>query len=160
MAAKLTYKDVQALYQQNGPALLAYGITLLGNRAAAEDVLHHVFLKLLGKGQLPDDPRPYLFKAVRNSSFNTMRAGRRFTEIGEQEWLVKPAEKVEAALEIEQAMRQLPPEQREVVAMRIWGEMTLEEIATVLDVPANTVASRYRYALSKLREILKVEDKP
>jgi RNA polymerase sigma-70 factor, ECF subfamily len=155
MAAKLTYKDVQALYQQHGPALLAYGVSLLGNRAAAEDVLHHVFLKLLGKSQLPDDPRPYLFKAVRNGSFNTMRGSERTAQLDGQEWLVKPAEKIEAALEIEKAMCQLPAEQREVVAMRIWGEMTLAEIALVLEIPENTAASRYRYALGKLREILK-----
>lgn len=155
MPAKLTYKDVQALYQQHGPALLAYGMSLLGNRAAAEDVLHQVFLKLLGKSQLPDDPRPYLFKAVRNNAFNTTRGDARFTDIGGQEWLVKPTEKVQAALEIEQAMRQLPAEQREVVAMKIWGEMTLAEIAQVLEIPENTAASRYRYALNKLREVLK-----
>jgi RNA polymerase sigma-70 factor (ECF subfamily) len=62
---------------------------------------------------------------------------------------------MEAGLEVERALRELPPEQREVVIMRIWGEMTLSEIATVLDVPANTVASRYRYALDKLRTTLK-----
>ncbi len=63
---------------------------------------------------------------------------------------------MEAGIEVERALRELPPEQREVVLMRVWGEMTLEEIAVVLDVPANTVASRYRYALGKLREVLKV----
>jgi DNA-directed RNA polymerase specialized sigma24 family protein len=75
-------------------------------------------------------------------------------------WLVKPQGMMEAGIEVERALRDLPSEQREVVLMRVWGEMTLEEIATMLDVPANTVASRYRYALGKLREILKVEDKP
>jgi len=154
MAAKLTYGDVRALYQQHGPALLAYGTSLLGDRATAEDVLHHVFLKLLGRDTLPADARPYLFKAVRNGSLSAMRNSRRWTPLDGQEWLVKPAGMVEAALEIEKAMRQLPPEQREVVVMRIWGEMTLAEVALVLDIPENTAASRYRYALSKLREHL------
>jgi RNA polymerase sigma-70 factor, ECF subfamily len=66
---------------------------------------------------------------------------------------------VEAGLEIENAMRELPPEQREVVVMRIWGEMTIVEVAAVLEISENTAASRYRYALNKLRVLLKEEVK-
>jgi RNA polymerase sigma-70 factor (ECF subfamily) len=162
MAAKLTYAEVQDLYQRHGPALLAYATGLLGSRASAEDVLHQVFLSLLSKAEQPTEPRPYLFKAVRNRALNSRRSGARMVPLHDhdQQWLVKPQGMMEAGIEVERALRDLPPEQREVVLMRVWGEMTLEEIATVLDVPANTVASRYRYALSKLREILQVEDKP
>lgn len=155
MAARLTYDDVQDLYRQHGPALLAYGSSLLGDRAAAEDVLHQVFLKLLGMEKLPTDARPYLFKAVRNRSLNAIRSSSRLMSLDEQDWLVKPAGMAEAGLEVEKAMRELPPEQREVVVMRIWGEMTLAEVAMVLDIPENTAASRYRYALNKLRGLLK-----
>lgn len=155
MAARLTYDDVQELYRQHGPALLAYSTSLLGNRAGAEDVLHQVFLELLKKAELPVDPRPYLFKAVRNRTLNAFRGNARLQSLDGQEWLVKPAGMVEAALELEQAMRELPPEQREVVVMRIWGDMTLAEVASVLEIPENTAASRYRYALNKLRGILK-----
>jgi len=35
--------------------------------------------------------------------------------------------------------------------LKLWGEMTFEEIAAALDIPPNTAASRYRYALDKLR---------
>jgi RNA polymerase sigma-70 factor, ECF subfamily len=157
MAARLTYEDVQDLYRQYGPALLAYGTSLLADRAAAEDVLHQVFLKLLGMNRLPEDPRSYLFKAMRNRALNAMRSSARLTSLDGQEWLVKPPGMADAGLEVEKAMRELPPEQREVVVMRIWGEMTLSEIATVLDISENTAASRYRYALNKLRELLKEE---
>jgi RNA polymerase sigma-70 factor (ECF subfamily) len=161
MAAKLTYAEVLDLYQCHGPALLAYATGLLGSRASAEDVLHQVFLSLLSKAEQPAEARPYLFKAVRNRALNARRSGARMVALHDhdQQWLVKPQGMMEAGIEVERALRDLPSEQREVVLMRVWGEMTLEEIATVLDVPANTVASRYRYALGKLREILKVEDK-
>jgi RNA polymerase sigma-70 factor (ECF subfamily) len=162
MAAKLTYAEVQDLYQRHGPALLAYATGLLGSRSSAEDVLHQVFLGLLSKVERPTEPRPYLFKAVRNRALNSRCSGARMVPLHDhdQQWLVKPQGMMEAGIEVERALRDLPSEQREVVLMRVWGEMTLEEIATMLDVPANTVASRYRYALGKLREILKVEDKP
>ena len=155
MAARFTYDDLQRLYLQHGPALLAYSTSLLGDRATAEDVLHQVFLELLKRAELPGDPRPYLFRAVRNRALNAVRGNARLQSLDGQEWLLKPAGQVEAALEVEQAMRELPPEQREVVAMRIWGDMTLAEIALVLEIPENTAASRYRYALNKLRGILK-----
>ena len=53
------------------------------------------------------------------------------------------------------ALATLPEEQRETVIMRIWSGMTLDEIAVATGVSLNTVASRYRYALHKLREKLK-----
>lgn len=159
MAGKLTYEDVQDLYREHGPALLAYGTNMLGDRAAAEDVLHQVFLNLLATDRLPAEPRPYLFKAVRNRALNAMRSSARLSSLEVQEWLVKPQGMVEAGLEIEQVMRDLPEEQREVVVLRIWGEMTLAEVALVLEIPENTVASRYRYALNRMRALLKEETK-
>jgi len=52
---------------------------------------------------------------------------------------------------LQEALGELPDEQREAVIMRIWSGMTLQEIATATAVPLNTAASRYRYALEKLR---------
>jgi RNA polymerase sigma-70 factor (ECF subfamily) len=52
----------------------------------------------------------------------------------------------------------LPPKQREVIAMKIDGELTFAEIGAVLGVSANTAASRYRYALEKLRRSLEDAD--
>lgn len=50
------------------------------------------------------------------------------------------------------AVECLPKEQGEVLTLKIWGELTFDEIARTLDVSLNTVASRYRYALQKLKE--------
>jgi RNA polymerase sigma-70 factor, ECF subfamily len=163
MAAKLRYEDVQELYREHGRALLAYAAALLGERAAAEDVLHQVFLKLLGgRFEFPAGARPYLFRAVRNTALNHRRGRARDVPLDEQQWLVKP-EAVETGLALEKALLELPAEQREVVVMHIWGALTLEEVAKLLDLSPNTAASRYRYGLNKLREIMKgceVDDEP
>lgn len=45
----------------------------------------------------------------------------------------------------------MPEEQRAVVHLKLWGELTFEQIAAALEIPPNTAASRYRYALDKLR---------
>ena len=52
---------------------------------------------------------------------------------------------------VEKAVRRLPSEQQEVILLKIWGEMTFEDIGNTLDISLNTAASRYRYALEKLR---------
>ncbi len=59
-------------------------------------------------------------------------------------------------------MDRLPPEQKEVLTLKIWGELTFDEIGRTLDLSLNTVASRYRYALQKLRDWIpaQLEDQP
>jgi RNA polymerase sigma-70 factor (ECF subfamily) len=54
---------------------------------------------------------------------------------------------------LQSALRTLPGEQREVVVLRIWGQLTYEEAAAVIGISPNTAASRYRYGIEKLREI-------
>ncbi|MBX6326212.1 MAG: sigma-70 family RNA polymerase sigma factor, partial [Chthoniobacterales bacterium] len=60
----------------------------------------------------------------------------------------------EAQLALAQAVDLLPREQREVLVMKIWNELTFVEIAKVLGISQNTAASRYRYALLALKRML------
>jgi RNA polymerase sigma-70 factor (ECF subfamily) len=55
------------------------------------------------------------------------------------------------------AVDRLPAQQKEVVTLKIWGELTFDEIARTLDESLNTVASRYRYALQKLKDLVPQE---
>jgi RNA polymerase sigma-70 factor (ECF subfamily) len=52
-------------------------------------------------------------------------------------------------------MIRLPDIYREVITLKIWGELTFAEIAQALEIPANTAASRYRYGLVELRKLTK-----
>ena len=52
------------------------------------------------------------------------------------------------------ALDRLPEEQREVLVMKIWNELTFAEIASALNISQNTAASRYRYALAALKRNL------
>ena len=54
-----------------------------------------------------------------------------------------------------EALAELPAEQRAVVHLKLWEQMTFAEIADALDIPANTAASRYRYGLDKLQALLR-----
>jgi len=148
--------DVRALYEQHGRALLAYACALLRDPSAAEDVLHQVFLNVLrGRAAIDGEPLRYLFRAVRNTALNHIRGQSREVELNDALWLESPDGSQETALALQSALRALPDEQREVVVLKIWGQFTFEEAAAIIGVPANTAASRYRYALEKLKGIWK-----
>lgn len=154
---KLSADDVRSLYDRHGPALVAYACTFVGRFPDAEDVVHKIFLRLLrGDTIVPDAPLAYLYRAVRNASLNARRNGAREAPHDDsvdarRECFSRNGGDRESALALEKALSELPEEQRETVIMRIWSGMTLEEIAAAAGVPLSTVASRYRYALEKLR---------
>ena len=152
----LKVAEVKALYEKHGSALAAYVCCNGLDFAAAEDVVQQVFLKLLqGRTSVPQTPLAYLYRSVRNASFNLRRNLQHEVEMPDSEtWLVGPGGHPEDVLALQSALRELPEEQRETVFLRIWGGMTLQEIADMLDIPVSTAASRYRYALEKLRERL------
>jgi RNA polymerase sigma-70 factor (ECF subfamily) len=158
---KLSADDVRQLYIKHGAALVLYACSFVSNSAAAEDVVHGVFLRLLrGQQTVPDIPAAYLYRAVRNAALNARRDRSREEPLPKHEsWLNHRAGDRNAALALEKAMRALPEEQMEIVVMWIWGGMTLEEAAEAAGVPLNTAASRYRYALAKLREQLKPHER-
>ena len=147
--------DVRQLYERHGPALLAYASALLRDPSAAEDVVHQVFLRLLRKRvAMNGEPAPYLFRAVRNTALNHIRGQSREVELADAcVWLESPDGSVETSLALQSALNALPAEQREMVVLKTWGQLTFEEAATVVGIPANTAASRYRYGIQKLKEI-------
>jgi RNA polymerase sigma-70 factor (ECF subfamily) len=152
----LSADEVKQLYDQHGPALLAYACSFVSDAAAGEDVVHQVFLRLLrGATAVPDVPLAYLYRAVRNAALNARRNGCRDVSLETPGiWLEHRGGNREASLSLQAALADLPEEQRAAVVMRIWSGMTLDEIAVTTGVSLNTVASRYRYALDKLRERL------
>ena len=149
--------NARDLYERHGSALLAYACALLRDPSAAEDVLHQVFLNVLrGKAAIDGNPVHYLFRAIRNTALNHIRGQSREVELtGAGIWLESPDGSKEESLALQSALATLPAEQREVVVLKIWGQLTFEEAAAVIGVSANTAASRYRYGLEKLKELWK-----
>jgi RNA polymerase sigma-70 factor (ECF subfamily) len=149
--------DARALYERHGRALLAYACALLRDPSAAEDVLHQVFLNVLrGKASIDGEPVRYLFRAIRNTALNHIRGQSREVELaGAGVWLESPDGSTETSLALQSALQTLPAEQREVVVLKIWGQLTFDEAAAVIGVSPNTAASRYRYGLEKLKQVWK-----
>jgi len=154
---KLNAEEVRRLYDQHGPALVAYARGFVTDAAAAEDVVHQAFFRLLSAEiTMPDVPVAYVYRAVRNAALDARRNGLRLAELDPQSSVFQHCGgNQEAALALEKALAELPEEQREVVVMRVWSGLTLAEIAGAAGAPLNTIASRYRYALEKLRQKLR-----
>ena len=156
-AQPLSIDEIRRLYGRHGPALLLYARTYAADGGAAEDVVHRVFLKLLsGNYVVTGNATAYLYRSVKNEAMNDRR--RRLREmplVEEARWFRGDGQTDDAqALMLEQAIKELPDDQRDVVVMRVWSGMTFEEVAEATGVSVNTAASRYRYGLERLREKL------
>ena len=128
---------------------------ILADPAAAADAVQQVFVSVMGRGAIHLEMEEHYFtRAVRNACYSTIRLRRptlSMHEVPLLESIQSGRESHDERIAIEQAMRGLSPEQREVVHLRVFEGWTFKEIATMQDESINTVASRYRYALDHLR---------
>lgn len=156
--------ELEQLYRQHGPALLLFAGAITGERSRAQDVLHQVFLKLLEDQHLrrAADVKAYLFACVRNAALNDARASRRNVALADEglAWFEPPARDFAEEENLRRALADLTDDQREVTVLHIWGELTFAQIADLLQISANTAASRYRYALVRLRELMCAKEGP
>lgn len=149
------------LFDLVGPRLVRYAQALLRNSADAEDAVQAAVVRLV---KHPDNlaaaqmPWPYCLRVVRNESIRLLAKQPATTTLPErilaspfQRWSI---EEEEVRQQVFNAVRRLPTEQAEVVILKVWENLTFLEIAGVTGDSANTVASRYRYALEKLQRLL------
>ena len=147
--------------EAHGAALVLLARQWVASQADAEDVVQEAFVRCWRSRGRVEDPVAYLYASVRHGALDWLRTRGRQRRREEavacpesEPLFTSPIEAEERRAAIEAALRQLPENQAEVVVMKIWGGLTLPQIAAALQVSTNTVASRYRYALAKLREHL------
>lgn len=153
--------ELGAVYDRYAGPLYRFVLTLLSNAEEAEDAVQEVFVGLLRRGGPGGirDLHAYLFQAARRQAIEGMRRRRRRereSEAAAVSWIdleACPPERLEVAMDVDRAIRRLPTEQREVVALRLGAELTFREIAAALEIPLPTAASRYRLALQRLRAL-------
>jgi RNA polymerase sigma-70 factor (ECF subfamily) len=156
-------------FEQLAPKLLLFARQWVSSMADAEDVVQNAFV-WFWKHQPQAGPEhyPLLFSAVRSSALDLLRShDRRLRRESDERVEVlredmpcfdSPVENREHAEAIETALSRLPEAQREVVVLKIWGDLTFAQIAQALGESINTIASRYRYALETLRRHVKPQN--
>jgi RNA polymerase sigma-70 factor (ECF subfamily) len=148
---------IETLYRQHGSALLLFASAITGERSRAQDTVHQVFLKLLKNGNLrhAENEKAYLFACVRNAALNEMKARQHDVVLDDEPaWFASPNRNDAEELNLRRALCALPDDQRQVTILHVWGELTFSQIADLLGINSNTVASRYRYAIDKLRKVM------
>ncbi|MCY3006776.1 MAG: sigma-70 family RNA polymerase sigma factor [Planctomycetota bacterium] len=162
---------VAGLYDLTSIRLVRFAATVTRSQHDAEDAVATALLKVVSEFDLlyrARNPWAFLLQMVRNEALLILRRKKRWrvvaSKLGEclADLLIAPAkleaiESQESMQQVWMAMRRLPTEQAEVVALKIWEEFTFHQIALTLDIPPATAASRYRYGLAKLSEFLGTE---
>jgi RNA polymerase sigma-70 factor (ECF subfamily) len=158
--------DLARIYDEHADALFAFLMHLTRDVAETHDALQEVFLKLARRPDLlagVGDERTFLLRVAHNAARDRFRrqAVRRENEArfaDETSRVFLPAETPDEQIfreAVAGAVAVLPEEQRAVVHLKLWEGLTFDEIGVVLGIGLNTAASRYRYALDKLRTRLR-----
>lgn len=147
----------ETLYQAKAADLILYGRALGLSHAEAEDVLQETFVALLQRQLPPNLPEHYCVRSFRNRALNYRRSlwRRVAREFESKRWFEPLPGESPREREAMQRLAGLPPEQREVIVLKLWHDYTFEEIGELLGLSPNTVAGRYRYGLQKLKSALK-----
>jgi RNA polymerase sigma-70 factor, ECF subfamily len=156
--------DWSTLIREHGSALILYARQWTDSHAEAEEAVQNAFVKFWNSRYRDvAGPLPLLYTAVRQCALDASRSRLRRTErerkaseeAEDGPRMFQPDfESEEQRKIIEVAIQGLPPEQREVLVMKVWGDLTFQQIGESLGIPLNTAASRYRYALAALRQAL------
>ena len=159
---------LQRIYEKYVVYLVTLATALLNDAGTAEDIVHDVFVSFAQSAErlrLEGSLKAYLATCVVNRVRDRVRAQQR------QPFALEEAQPVcstacgpelsavcsEELQQLSRAMAQLPYEQKEVVMLHVHGGMMFKHIAKSQQVSINTVQSRYRYALDKLRSLMNGE---
>ena len=160
---------LRCIYEKYRTDLVKVAAALLNDRANVEDVVHDVFVSFAqnaGDFHLCGSLKGYLSICVTNRARDKNRALLRQATLdpdgagrvgsaatGPDD----PVVRSELSEKLDYALSQLPYEQREVIVLHIQSRMRFRQIARLKGISANTVMSRYRYGMNKLRSILDSE---
>jgi RNA polymerase sigma-70 factor, ECF subfamily len=157
------------IYDRFAAQLYRVALAILGSQPDAEDAVQEVFVNLVKarhKLATVENLRAYLFASLRHTAIKLSTTRSRHTAHNDADLQLVPMPPAEATSyidspSVEQALRQLPAQQREVVALKLDAALTFAEIGALLGISPNTAAGRYRYALERLKDALtETSDEP
>ena len=145
----------ETLYRAKASELILYGRALGLSHGEAEDVLQETFVALMRRPRPPTLPEHYCVRTYRNRALNYRRSlWRRLTrELESVRWFERSPAESPAERAAMRALAALPRDQREVIVLKLWHQLTFEEIGRLVGVSPNTAAGRYRYGLQRLRTL-------
>lgn len=127
-----------------------------------DDALQDALIDLTHLARAPNDPVAWLFTATKRRALNQARGEarrKRRDSIAAQQmpdftWFDCEFERREESQSIQNALSKLPLEERQILVMRIWGNLSFSQIADVVETSSSTVHRRYLAALDEMKRLL------
>jgi RNA polymerase sigma-70 factor (ECF subfamily) len=155
-----SHENWRSCFSEIGPGLLLFARQWTRSAADAEDIVQEAFVKFWRRNHQITN-RALLYATVRSIALDFIRRDKRRARreafvFAEADPAIEPQfeREDEAQSALAAAVSCLPQDQREVLVLKIWNELTFNEIAGALGISQNTAASRYRYALANLKKSL------
>ncbi|MBI1368722.1 MAG: sigma-70 family RNA polymerase sigma factor [Planctomycetes bacterium] len=151
---------LEQIYTEHRQGLFTLALTITRRPELAEDAVHEAFVRLCrSTSQRSGDPVAYVFASVRNAAIDQLR--RRPKDRSESSIFAAPVSPAATPMHeaadaerdrlVREALEQLPDDQRQVIVMKLYGNLTFEQIAAAHQEPLSTISSRYRRGLDRLR---------
>ncbi|MCX7623053.1 MAG: sigma-70 family RNA polymerase sigma factor [Thermomicrobium sp.] len=176
LIARLRSRDraaLAALYDRYARSVYSLALSIVRDRAVAEDITQELFLQLWQYPELYDAERgrfaPWFLRAARNRAIDALRRRQRDRRLGERLHGASVDERDdpddaavagEEAARVRRTLADLDGEQRQVIELAYFGGLTQREIAEHLGIPLGTVKTRVRTALRRLADALAREREP
>ncbi len=157
--AKMTPDKLIEWYEACGAELRLYALQWHSYQMA-EDLVQDAFIKLLKQRLCPEQVRAWLFRVVRNSSVSAARRLQRRKKVNKtfpqahRLWFESNPEERLDAQQAQAMLETLPAERREIVILRIWGQLSFREIANVVEKSIPWVHREYKSALGMIKSRL------
>ena len=153
-------KELEQIFDQMSASLLGYLKTMLLDEHLAEDVLQNVFIKIF-KAVMSDykikNLKAFIFTVARNEANRERHKNKKISYISlAGQVFIYNSNKIkdQELSNLQEALLSLPVKQREVVYLKIYAGFSYPEIGQCMDISENTAASRFRYAMEKMRSFL------
>ncbi|MFT6864092.1 MAG: RNA polymerase sigma factor (sigma-70 family) [Akkermansiaceae bacterium] len=155
-------RTLEEVFSDEESPLLRYAFGLLGRRELAEEVVQDAFLKLHEHWDEVEIPRAWLFRCVRNFSFNILRKSKRETldeAVGESESALESPDnelgRLEAVGMIQMLVSEMEDRDQSMVRMKYFQDLKYQEIADKLEMSVGNVGYRLHHLLKDLGERLR-----
>lgn len=160
-------ESLAQLYHRTRAAVYGLALSILGSGHDAEDVTQDTYVTAWEKCHLyrpQGTPMAWLLTITRNLARMKLRDRGRTQDLGEEQWHAIPAQSPSVTPEdravLEAALSILSDQERQIVMLHAAAGLKHREIAKLLELPLPTVLSKYRRALSKLKNKLEGDDAP
>ena len=156
MAIELFTGSLVCLFETNKRQLYVAALAITRDRGAAEDAVHDAVLAISELKTTPIDLKAYLFRTVRNKALHSIKNNHRFKAEADVANFIDTsncsAEQKVLSNQVAEHLLTLEANQQQVIIMKLFADLTFDEIATITECSPNTVASWYRRGLKQLRE--------